>query len=411
MTSTAEPTATAESPSPEQPRMTPALTVLFAFACGAIGANLYYAQPLVTLIGPDIGLSRELASLVVTLTQIGYGLGLLLLVPLGDILENKRLILSCVAVTSLALVLTALAPHALPFLAAALFIGVTSSVIQMLVPLAASMADPASRGRTVGNVVSGLMIGILLARPIAGFLADIVGWRGVFGVSAVAMMALVLLLARFLPRRQPTGGLGYGETLRSLWTIWRTTPLLRRRAIYQFFLFADFSLFWTAAPLELSGGGFHYSSSQIALFALAGAAGALSAPIAGRLADRGHTGIGSGAAITGVLLGFGLAGLASGRVSIVLMTAAALVIDFSVQANLVFGQRAIYGLAPQIRNRLNGLYIAVFFVGGALGSAMASPLHEFFGWNGIVGAGVVLSGLSLAFFLQATWRHGPGASG
>lgn len=382
-----------------QPRITPALTFLLALSCGAIAANLYYAQPLIALIGPDVGLSSHIASLVVTLTQIGYGIGLVLLVPLGDIVENKRLITTAVAITSVALVLTALAPSALPFLAAALFIGFSSSVIQMLVPLAASMTDAATRGRTVGNVMSGLMVGILLARPIAGFLSDIVGWRGVFAMSAGLMIVLLALLMRFLPRRRPQGGKSYGALLGSLVTIARQTPLLRRRAFYQFFLFADFSLFWTAVPLELAGEDFGYSQSKIALFALAGAAGALSAPIAGRLADAGHTRVGTGVAIAGVLVAFALAWLGGGLLSVALMTLAAVLIDFFVQANTVFGQRALYMLAPEIRNRLNGLYIATFFIGGAVGSAIASPLYEAGGWQAVVIAGLAFPALGFLYFL------------
>ena len=382
-----------------QPTITPALTFLLAFSCGAIAANLYYAQPLIALIAPDVGLSPHVASLVVTLTQIGYGFGLVLLVPLGDIIENKRLITTAVAITTLALVMIALAPSALLFLGAALFIGFSSSVIQMLVPMAASMADEASRGRTVGNVMSGLMVGILLARPIAGFLSDLVGWRGVFALSAVAMVLVYGLLMRYLPRRRPDGGHSYRALLASLMTILKTTPLLRRRGIYQFFLFADFSLFWTAVPLELHGADFNYSQSQIALFALAGAAGALSAPIAGRLADRGFTRAGTAAAIIGVFVSFVFAGLAGATLSVALLVAAAIFVDFFVQANTVFGQRALYMLAPNIRNRLNGLYIATFFIGGALGSALASPLFEWGGWPAIVAAGLAFPAIGFLYFL------------
>src|SRR5690606_26569750 len=183
--------------------ITTPLTILLAAACGAIAANLYYAQPLIALIGPDIGLSPTLASLVVTLTQLGYGLGLILLVPLADILENRRLVLISVGITAFALLLAAIAPSALPFLGAVLFIGACASVAPILVPMAAHMAADATRGRTVGNVMGGLLIGIMFARPISGLLADWIGWRGVFIGSAVLMLALTLLLARFLPSRQP----------------------------------------------------------------------------------------------------------------------------------------------------------------------------------------------------------------
>lgn len=380
-------------------KITPALTFLFAFACGAIAANLYYAQPLIALIGPDVGLSPHVASFIVTLTQIGYGIGLVMLVPLGDVLENKRVIISAVCVTVVALVLITLAPNSALFLVAALLIGVASSAIQMLVPMAASMADEATRGRTVGNVMSGLMVGILFARPLAGFLADITGWRGVFIFSAAMMVGISILLAFFLPRRHPGHEQGYGDLLASLWHILRDTPELRRRGLYQVALFADFSLFWTAVPLELAAAPFHYSQSKIALFALAGAAGALAAPVAGRLADRGLVPIGTGIVIAGTAIAFAIAGLGSMAASVVLLGFAAVMIDVFVQSNTVFGQRVLYTLSPRIRSRLNGLYIAMFFMGGAAGSALASPLYESFGWLGVVAAGVAFPVIAFLYYL------------
>ncbi|BCP54507.1 putative MFS-type transporter YdeR [Kaistia sp. 32K] len=380
------------------PTITTPLTILMAAACGAIAANLYYAQPLIALIGPDIGLSPALASLVVTLTQLGYGLGLVLLVPLADILENRKLVLVAVAITAFALLLAAIAPRALPFLGAVLFIGACASVAQVLVPMAAHMADDATRGRTVGNVMGGLMIGIMFARPLAGFLSDLVGWRGVFIASSGLMLALTLLLARFLPRRTPHSGYSYGALIGSLWPILRDTPALRRRGLYQFCLFACFSLFWTSVPLELAGAPFHLSQSEIALFALAGAAGALSAPLAGRLADRGYVQIGTGLVIVGTFAAFALSGLAAIG-SIAALVIAAIVIDFCVQGNTVFGQRVLYMLAPAIRGRLSGLYVAIFFMGGAVGSAIASPLYENFGWNGVLVAGLAFPLIAFAAYV------------
>lgn len=374
------------------------LTVLMAAACGAIVANLYYAQPLIALIGPDVGLPPALASFIVTLTQIGYGLGLMLMVPLGDIIENKKLVLIAVGVTAFALLLAAVAPSALPFLGAVLFIGVCSSIAQVLVPMAAHMASDETRGRTVGNVMSGLMIGILFARPLAGVLADWVGWRGVFFGSAAFMLALALLLLRYLPQRHPQSGHSYSQLIGSLWTIFRETPVLRRRGFYQFALFADFSLFWTSAPLELAGAPFHLSQTQIALFALAGAAGALSAPLAGRLADRGFGRIGTGLAIAGVFAAFALTGLVSIG-SIAALVVAAILLDFCVQANMVFGQRSLFMMAPAIRSRLSGIYVAIIFMGGAVGSAIASPLYETFGWSGILAAGLAFPLTAFLFYL------------
>ena len=385
-------------PAPIPATISGPLTILMAAACGAIVANLYYAQPLIALIGPDVGLPPALASLVVTLTQIGYGLGLMLMVPLGDIIENKKLILIAVGVTAFALLLAAVAPSALPFLGAVLFIGICSSIAQVLVPMAAHMASDETRGRTVGNVMGGLMVGILFARPLAGVLADQIGWRGVFFASAGLMLALALLLLRHLPQRHPHSGHTYTQLIGSLWSIFRDTPVLRRRGFYQFALFADFSLFWTSAPLELAGEPFHLSQTQIAIFALAGAAGALSAPLAGRLADRGFGRIGTGLAIAGVFVAFALSGMVSVG-SIAALVIAAILLDFCVQANMVFGQRSLFMMAPAIRSRLSGIYVATIFMGGAVGSAIASPLYESFGWNGILAAGLAFPLAAFLFYL------------
>ena len=263
------------------------MTTLLAVACGLSAANIYYAQPLIGLIAPAVGLGDKAASLIVTVTQIGYCLGLVLLVPLGDLVENRSLTFWTLSGAAAALAAAALAPSATAFLGAALLIGVASTAAQMLVPIAAHLAPDASRGRTIGNVMSGLLLGIMLARPFSSLIADALGWRAVFGVSALAIAVLAFALRALLPERRPTVDHGYVALIASLWTLLRDTPVLRRRAAYQAALFAAFSLFWTAVPLELAGPTFGLSQRGIALFAFAGAAGALSAPIVGRLADRG----------------------------------------------------------------------------------------------------------------------------
>jgi predicted MFS family arabinose efflux permease len=381
------------------------LILLFAVATGAVAANLYYAQPLVGLIGPAVGLAPHAASLLVTLTQLGYGAGLVLLVPLGDLIENRRLVGVTLCFTVAALLLAAAAPSAWLFLLAALLIGVTSSAAQMLVPIAAHLSPAASRGRVVGQVMSGLLLGILLARPIASLLADTLGWRSVFLVSAAAMAGLVALLAWRLPHRQPQDGPRYGAMLRSMVRLALTTPVLQRRAAYHAPLFAAFSLFWTAAPLELAGPDFGLTQRGIALFALAGAAGAVAAPLAGHAADRGWGRPATAFAILAVAAAFAL-GHFGGTRSVYVLAAAGIVLDFGVQTNLVVGQRAIFALAPAIRSRLNGLYMASFFVGGAIGSALASPAFETGGWRLVSWIGIGLPMIALA--VLATEFVGPG---
>jgi predicted MFS family arabinose efflux permease len=279
------------------PAITLRLTLVLAAACGLIVANLYYAQPLIALIAHDLAMPEAAASLIVTLSQLGYVLGLVLLVPLGDLIENRRLVTSVLCVTAVALLAAALAPASLAMLAAVLLIGATSVVAQMLVPFAAHLAPEASRGKVVGHVMSGLLLGILLARPVASLVADHAGWRAMFFASAAAMAALALALTRLLPQCRPIAAIGYGTLLASLWEVLRDIPLLRRRAAYQAALFGIFSLFWTAVPLLLASPRFGFSQSGIAGFALAGAAGAFAAPIAGRIADRGWTRAGTGLAM------------------------------------------------------------------------------------------------------------------
>jgi predicted MFS family arabinose efflux permease len=379
------------------PGISASLTFGLAAACGAIVANLYFAQPLVALIGPAVGLPQEAASLVVTLTQMGYGCGLVLLVPLGDILENRRLVTVTLCFTAAALLLAALAPSALPFLAAAFLIGITSVAAQMLLPIAAHLAPDATRGRVVGNVMSGLLTGILLARPISSLIAHSFGWRAVFGASAAFMLVIAVAMSALLPKRQPRAGFTYGELLRSLLTLVLETPILRRRATYQAALFAAFSLFWTAVPLMLAGPTFGLTQRGIALFALAGAIGAVVAPIAGRIADRGWGRPASGVAMAAVAAAFLLARLGE-HGSLVALVAAAILLDAGVQANMVLGQREIYALDAGARSRLNGLYIAAAFAGGALGSGITSVTFARGGWLAVTWLGFGLGAVALLFY-------------
>jgi predicted MFS family arabinose efflux permease len=251
----------------------------------------------------------------------------------------------------MALLIATLAPSAGAFLAASLLIGIGSVAVQMLVPMAAHMTPDAIRGRVVGNVMSGLLMGIMLARPVSSLIANSFGWRAVFGASTVMMMLLALVLWRLLPQRQPKADHTYASLIRSLWTLLRTMPVLRRRAAYHAALFAAFSLYWTTVPLVLTSALYGFSQGGVALFALAGALGVLSAPVAGRMADRGWTRIATGVSLGIVALAFLLARV-GGTGSLIALLAAGILLDLGVQSNLVLGQRAIYALGPHIRSRL-----------------------------------------------------------
>ncbi|MDF2632218.1 MAG: arabinose efflux permease family protein, partial [Caproiciproducens sp.] len=275
-----------KSESVEEKRVSPWLMFLLAGACGMIVANLYYAQPLVGPISASTGISAGASGLIVTMTQLGYVIGLLFLVPLSDLLENRRLVASTLVIAVLGLIAASLAKNSLIFFLAAILIGLGSAAAQILVPYAASLTSEKQRGRMVGNIMSGLLLGIMFARPLASLITDAWGWQTMFSISAIATGMLTILLIRLLPKRKPSSKDSYSDIVKSLWFFFKTMPVLRRRSLYQACLFGSFSLFWTVVPLWLAK-HFHLSQKEIALFALVGVAGAVAAPIAGRLADKG----------------------------------------------------------------------------------------------------------------------------
>lgn len=390
----------------EPPVLSPSLTLLLAAACGIVVANLYYAQPLIGPIGAALGLSSGEAGLIVTATQVGYVLGLLLIVPLADLVENRKLVLSGIVLGTGALLMAGLSTHAGVFLAASCLIGIGSVVVQVIVPYVAHLTPEWMRGRVVGNVMAGLMLGIMLARPAASFLTAAFGWQAVFFVSAGVMVVLGLVLRAAMPMRAPEPGLRYGTLLRSMATLLRSTPVLQRRAAYHFFMFAAFSLFWTVSPLVLAE-TFHLRQTGIALFALAGTAGAVAAPIAGRLADRGLTRPATGCAMALAAGSFLLwhVGSPGSVLALTALVAAGIAVDFGVQAHLVLAQRAIYSLGAEFRGRLNGLFMAIFFLGGAAGSAVGGWAYERGGWQAASLAGLVLPVIALLMYATEFRRN------
>jgi predicted MFS family arabinose efflux permease len=380
------------------------LTLLFAVACGLCVANIYFAQPLIGPIAATLQLHAGLAGLIMTLTQLGYGTGLLLLVPLADVVENRRLIIFAMAGAVLGLVGITLSNSAATFLAASFLVGTCAVAAQVLVPLASHLVPEATRGKVVGNIMAGLLAGIMLARPFSSVVASALGWRAVFAISAVLMAALALVLWRALPQRRPHASFGYARTMASLpGIVWRT-PLLRRRAIYQGMMFAGFQAFWTAVPLALAH-EFGIGQAGIALFALAGAAGALAAPWAGRLADRGLARPATGWAMAAALLSFALGAVGVHFRSLTALVAAGILLDGAVQLCNVLSLRSLYVLAPELRGRLNGLFLTFIFLCAAVASGLAAAVYAFHGWNGLSLLGGGFAVVALLFYATEFRRN------
>ncbi|MEY9931743.1 putative MFS family arabinose efflux permease [Catenulispora sp. GP43] len=373
-----------------------------AFACGASVANLYYAQPLLGPIGRSLGVGTGTATLIVTMTQIGYALGLMFLTPLGDLMENRRLVTRTLIVTAVVLVLAATAPDIGVFLAASVLVGLTSVVAQILVPLSSHLAPPEIRGKVVGQVTGGLLLGIMLARSASSILATAWGWRSVYVVSSVIMLAVALLLRLRLAERTPEHTASYPSLLASTFRLARHEPLLRRRSFSQAAMFAAFTAFWTAVPYELTE-RHHMSQSGIALFALVGAAGAASAPVAGRLGDRGHSKVARGAALGLALVAIGLAALGASHVA--LLALAAVLLDFAVQGHHVLSVRDVYGLSTHARARMNSLYMTGVFVGGAAASAVTGTILSAHGWSGVMGLAACLVAAGMTVWLWETSKR------
>jgi predicted MFS family arabinose efflux permease len=376
--------------------------LVLAVTCGATAANLYYGQPLLSPIAHAFGVSQGSATLVVTFSQLGYAIGLLLLLPLGDLLENRALASRTLLVTAVALFGAALAPGFGIFLTMSVLVGITSVVAQILVPFAAHLAPEHERGRVVGTVMGGLLLGILLARTVSSLVAAAWGWRTIYLISGVLMLGLAVLLIRLLPRRTPERHGSYAQLMASIAQLVRAEPALRRRAFSQATMFGAFSCFWTAISFELIH-GHHLGQVGIAVFALVGAGGAAAAPIAGRLGDRGFGNAGSGVALVLAVLSMLLANFGSGNV--VLLAVAGVLLDLSVQSHQVFSQREIYGLRPDARARVNTVFMTTIFVGGAIASAAAGSVDDAYGWSGVTILAAIYPLVGLAVWAYSTVRR------
>jgi predicted MFS family arabinose efflux permease len=371
--------------------MSRGLIVLFAIATGQAVASNYLAQPLLDTIRREFHVTSALAGLIVTVAQIGYATGLIMILPLGDLFERRRLITTLAAVTAAGLAAAALAPSVGLFAAAVGLVGLTSVMAQILVPFAATLAPEAERGRVVGAVMSGLLLGILLARTASGLVAAAAGWRAVYWVAAALMLIQTVVLYRALPTYRARVALTYPRLLASVLTIARAEPVLRRRAVHGGCSFAAFSALWTTLAFLLAGPRYGFGEGVIGLFGLVGAAGALTASVVGRFTDRGWTYRLTG--VTSLLLVTGYALLWLGGTSLVALLAGIVVLDVGAQGLHITNQTEIYRLQPEARSRVNAFYMTSCFVGAALGSATAALVYGAYGWSGVcvLGAGFGLA--------------------
>jgi predicted MFS family arabinose efflux permease len=372
--------------------------VLLAVACGATVANIYYAQPLLHVIADDLGVSPPTAVLIVTATQIGYALGLVLLVPLGDLLDRRRMVARMLLVTAVAMGAAAIAPNLLVLALALGVAAVTSVATQVLVALAGSLAADEERGRVVGVVMSGLLIGILLARTVSGVVAAIGGWRLVFWLAAGGMLVLAAALLRRLPGGRGPSTLPYGRLLLSVGELVRDEPRLRRRMFYGAWGMASFTTLWTSLALLLSQPPFRYGEATIGLFGLAGLAGAGAAQVAGHIADRGDAKVATGPFLGAVVLGW--AALALGRHSVLLIVVGVVILDLGVQGQQILSQSVIYSLHPETRSRVTTAYMTTIFVFGALASAATGWAWRAGGWSAVCALGAGCAVIALAGWVQ-----------
>ncbi|WP_257541787.1 MULTISPECIES: MFS transporter [unclassified Sphingobium] len=392
--------ATGPAPTTAIPRdtgLSRTTTWLFALAAGLSVANTYYAQPLLDTMARDFETAPATIGLVVTLTQIAYGLGLIFIVPLGDIVDRRRLIVCQGILSVIALVSIALAASAAVLFVSLVAMGLMAVVIQILVAFAATLARPEERGATVGIVPSGIVIGILGARFVAGLLADLGGWRAVYMTSAALTLAMVILLSRVLPSSRSSGSTdSYGTILRSTPVLFLTDRTLLVRGLLAMLIFAAFATLWTALVLPLSAAPFSYSHTQIGLFGLVGLTGALAATGAGKLADRGWGQWTSGVSLLLLLASWGLIAFLPRSIPIFLV--GVVLLDLAVQAVHVTNQSIILNRHPEARSRLVGGYMVFYSIGSATGAFTSTMIYALAGWQGVALLGAAFSAAALSIW-------------
>ncbi|WP_449543554.1 MFS transporter [Enterobacter ludwigii] len=383
--------------------LSPALILLMSVATGLAVASNYYAQPLLDTIARAFNLSASSAGFIVTAAQLGYAAGLLFLVPLGDMFERRMLIVSMTLLAAGGMLITASSHSLTMMIIGTALTGLFSVVAQILVPLSATLASPEKRGKVVGTIMSGLLLGILLARTVAGLLASLGGWRTVYWVASVLMAVMALALWRGLPKVKQENHLNYPQLLASVFSLFTHDKLLRTRALLGCLTFANFSILWTSMAFLLAAPPFNYSEAVIGLFGLAGAAGALGARPAGGLADKGKSHLTTSAGLVLLLLSW--AAIWYGHTSVLALIVGILVLDLTVQGVHITNQTVIYRVKPEARNRLTAGYMTSYFIGGAAGSLISASAWQHAGWSGVCGIGAIVAALNLLVWWRGYHRQ------
>ena len=387
------------------PGLSPSLTLLFSVTCALAVANVYFAQPLLDSMAQSLDVATSMIGVVVTATQVGYALGLLFIVPLGDLLNRKWLILTQVLLSAVALAGAGAAQHWLTLLAAMIAVGLLAVVVQVLVAYTAVLATPSQRGQAVGTVTSGIVLGILLARFTSGLIADLAGWRAVYFVSSGLMLIIAAVFCKVLPPVvSPHNQYTYPALIRSLFMLFITEPVLRIRGLLALLIFAAFSVLWTSMVLPLSAPPLSLSHTAIGMFGLAGVAGALAARRSGRWADQGF-----GQRVTGIslaILTLSWLPISYAETSLIALVCGVIVLDFAVQAVHVTNQSLIFAARPDAQSRMVGAYMCFYSVGSALGAAAATQVYALWGWSAVslLGALISATALVLWFLTIATLR-------
>ncbi|MCH3964772.1 MAG: MFS transporter [Clostridium sp.] len=363
------------------------LLVIMSLICCITVANLYYNQPLLGDIARSFNASSRDIGLVSTLTQIGYGTGMLFIIPLGDIKERRNLILKLLIILSVFLALFSLSPNITCLIITSFMIGFTTVIPQLIIPFAAELSNPEERGKILGSVFSGLFAGILLARTISGFIGSLWGWKAMYYIASICTIILFLIVARFLPRSYPKSEKSYTQTMFSLINLIKNQPVLREASLNGAMMFGTFSIFWTTLIFFLESPAYHLGSKSVGLFALLGISSIIASPIVGRISDKKGAkfivGISTMLSILAfiilLILGYKLWGIALGLI----------LLDLGTQSAQVGNQTRVQSLSPEFRNRLNTIFMVSYFLGGALGSFIGTYSWTVFKWNGVCISGLV----------------------